>query len=210
MKLLSSALLSIPLTLSHGWESLKFNKIPANTVEYKVDGLHISVDGSSSPLIYKLPQTLSVVRVEAEGTVDGTISLSDPKKQGLKGFDDLPLRLGLVLEGTKTLSWIEKKIAAEWIQKMHGLAPQGKGLDHVLFLEVVNDPSLIGIKRNHYLKDILKEDIVAFVDSQGHFKIDKVFLSPQKVMGLWLSSSGDHTPSKFKLHLKKIHLHTQK
>lgn len=192
--------------MSTGWDSLTFRKIPPNQVSYQQDGLHVTVKGSSSPLIYKLPNTENIVRVIAEGSIRGRINISDLQKQGLKGHDDLPFRLGLVLEGTKTLFWGERLVAADWIKKMHSLAPQGKGLDHVLFLEVVNTPSLVGTKRDHYLSELLKEEIVSSVDENGHFKIDKTFDKPQKVLGLWLSTSGNHGPSHFELHVEKIEL----
>lgn len=206
MRLIAEALITIPLTLSNGWESLTFRKIPPNSVEHATDGLHINVAKSSSPLIYKFSQTETIVRVQAEGTMTGTIQIPDPKKQGRKGFDDLPLRVGLVLEGTKTLAWYESAVAAPWIKKMHSIAPQGKGLDHVLFLDVMNDPSLVGEKRDHYLNSILKEEVVAAVDKNGRFKIDHTFSTPQKVMGLWLSSSGDNLGSTFKIHLSNLQL----
>ena len=208
MRFLSSLILSIPLTLSTGWETLSFRKIPPNQISYQQDGLHISVKSSSSPLIYKFENTKNIQRVVAEGYLRGKINIPDFRQQGLKGHDDMPLRLGLVLEGAQTLSWGEKLIAAEWIKKMHSMAPKEKGLDHVLFLEVASTAQLIGIKRDHYLSKLLKEEIVASVNEQGYFKIDKSFDLPQKVLGLWLSTSGDHGPSTFDLHIQKIELTT--
>jgi hypothetical protein len=210
VKAILATLIAIPLSTSTGWESLKFSKIPANRVEYTKAGLEINVDGSSSPLIYKFKDTEPIIRVEVSARMEGKINIADLKKQGTRGYDDVPLRFGLVLEGNHRLSWAKKLVAADWIKKMHAMAPPGKGLDHVLFLEAFNDPAMIGTKRAHYLNDLLQEEVVSAVGSDGRISINKSFSQPQKVLGLWISSSGDHAKSKFKLVIESINLYRKK
>lgn len=211
MKAILATIIAIPLSTSTGWEDLKFSNIPANKVSYSKSGIEVKVDKSASPLIYPLEQTTLVKRIEAAGKVsNGGVKIKNAKKQGLKGHDDFAFRVGLVLEGDKTLNWLQRKFAPSWVKRLHQLAPEGKGVDHILFFEVANDQSLIGTQRDHYMSEYLKEHIVAAVGPDGEFSINYTFPKPVKVLALWISIDGDDTSSTYTTLIKSLVLHEDK
>lgn len=208
MKALFAALLSIPLSTSTNWEVLTFRNIPSNKVEFTKLGLNISVDKSASPLIYKLPKSEPIFQIEVEGRiVSGSLKLANPKEQGIKANDDFVLRLGLVAEGTKKLNWVQRTAAPAWIKRLHEVAPKGKGIDAIYFYEVSQDPSLIGNKRTHPLSDLMKEEVVATVGSDGKFQFTKTLDAPLPVLGLWISSDGDDSKSTYQVLITSINLY---
>ena len=208
MKAILATILSIPLSSPVGWESLNFDKIPANKIEHTTEGLLVTVNKSAGPLIYSLKKTSNILKVEVSGQVqEGGVKLNLPKKQGLKKYDDFPFRLGLVLEGKQTLNWFQRKMAPQWVLKMHSLAPKGKGVDRIHFLEVSNSKELIGTKRDHYLSKYLTEQIVASLKPDGSFVFSTGFNTPLKVIGLWISIDGDDTASKYKVLIKNLTLY---
>lgn len=203
----SAQAVDVPLSASQGWQSLTFSSIPSNKIDHSEKGLKVSVDKSASPLIYSFPKPLTIKSVSSSGQfLGGTLGIKDLKKQGLKKSDDFVYRLGLVLEGSRTLSWIERRIAPSWIKKMHSLAPKGSGVSHILFLEVAQSKELVGTKRDHYFSESLKEEIVASLNENGQFQLQHNFEKPVKVLGLWLSIDGDDTKSKFDVLIKDIQL----
>jgi hypothetical protein len=207
LKAIFANILAIPLSTSLNWEVLSYRSIPANQIEFTKPGLQINVDKSASPLIYKFSQTEPIFQIEVEGRVSsGTLNLIDPKQQGLKKNDDFVLRLGLVTEGSKKLNWAQKLAAPAWIKRLHDVAPKGKGIHSIHFLEVSQTAELVGTKRTHYLSDLMTEEIVTSLNSDGSFRFTKTMSSPLPVLGLWLSTDGDDSGSKFQVVISRIDL----
>ncbi len=211
MKALFAVLISIPLFSANNWEVLTFRNIKPNQVEFTKQGLQLSIDGSASPLIYKLPQTESAFKIAVEGRlVSGKLNLPNPKIQGLKKSDDFIMRLGLVVEGRKKLSWVQKVAAPGWIKRLHSIAPGGKGIDAIYFYEVAQDASLVGTRRTHPLSELMKEEVVAHLKDDGTFQFTKTLDTPLPVLGLWISCDGDDTGSKYQVLISNIELRRRK
>ena len=202
--------IAIPLSTPIHWEILSFRNIPTNQVGFSQQGLLIKVDKSASPLIYKLPKTEKLIQVEVEGkVVSGELKLKNNKDQGLKFDDDFVFRLGLVAEGNKKLSWLERQAVPKWIQRLHEIAPKDKGIDAIYFYEVAQDSSLVGRKRHHPLSDLMKEEIVVSLQTDGMFRFTKILDAALPVTGLWISTDGDDSKSTYQVLITKINLYKQ-
>lgn len=207
MKAIFAVLISIPLITPTNWEVLTYRNIKPNGVEFTKQGLKLSIDESASPVIYKLPQTEKIYEVFVEGRIlSGQLRLQNPKDQGLSQSDDFILRMGLVVEGSKKLSWVQRVAAPAWIKRLHSVAPSGKGIDGIYFYEIAQEASLIGTRRTHPLSDLMKEEIVTSVKADGSFSFTKTLDTPLSVLGIWISSDGDDTKSKYDVLISNIEL----
>jgi hypothetical protein len=190
------------------WKELKYNSIPANKYSGDDKSLIITVDKSSSPLIYKLatPQKMKSILVEGE-VFDGVLNLNG-QQQGLfknkkSVTDDYALRFGLVFSGKNKKPFIPNFLLASWVKELFSLAPKNTGIDVIYFLKVAQNPNQIGKKRFHPLSKYLFEEVVTAVKS-GPFKLEKSFESEKVILGFWISANGEGTSSAFKTKLTKI------
>ena len=201
----------IPLRSKEKWYILKYDFLPANHVTFSDNGLSIKVDKSASPLIYPLTKDpILVEKVSIAGHVDKLVSIKNPDQQGQKGFDDFNLRFGLVLLGSKRLSWLKRQLASKWIVEMHNLAPKNQGINHIDFLNAVLSPNRLNSVRTHPLSEHLKERNVWLMDKPGAFSYSHTFSNPQHTIALWISVDGDDTKSSFTLNIKQIKLEKSK
>jgi len=200
------AAFAIPLQRPDGWETLVFGRVPANQVTFSEVGLHIRVDRSAGPLVFPLPASRLVRRVQASGRVRGAVRLEPGQRQGQRGADDYVLRIGLVEAGSRTLGRFERLTAPAWVRRLFALAPPHTGISQVSFYNVANATSSIGTMRQHPLSDLLHEQVVAAVDASGAFHIDHDFGTERRVLAVWLSSDGDDTQSSFEVTLERLEL----
>ena len=121
--------------------------------------MSIQVNNSASPLIHSLATSLNANELEVHFTINGKVNL-DEKKQGDKGADDFQLRIGLVFEGSKTLGFFQRQFSPDWVKQLFKLAPDGKGIDGIVFYNVYNDERLTGKRRTHPASDLLTEIFV--------------------------------------------------
>jgi hypothetical protein len=196
-------LIVIPLEPSI-WKQISFGRVPIH--ELSLDqGLKISVNQSASALVYKFDQPQRIAEVEIELTQVGEINYQG-KKIGEKGADDFPLRLGFVMSGEKRLSWGQGLIAPKWVKELYTLAPKERGLDRVSYLVIAQEKPLY-TKRFHPFSELLEEEIVGVVE-KGVFKA--TLRAPQgEVLGLWVSSDGDDTKSRFTMTINRLILKIQ-
>jgi hypothetical protein len=190
------------------WKQLKFSSLKPNTISGNSTELIISVNESSSPLIYKFESPIKLKQVDVYGEVlDGELNLTK-KPQGLfenkkSVTDDFVLRFGLVLKGKSKKPPVPNFLLASWIKEMFSLAPKGVGVDKILFLNVTQFEDQVGQTRTHPLSDYLSEEFSTFC-KKGAFKILKNFKNEVEILGLWISANGEGTKSKFKTKLTKI------
>jgi hypothetical protein len=198
-----SALLVVPTGSLEGWKELSFNKIPKNTVSI-IDSksIQVEVNQSASPLIYKLPDTKKVSLISLQINVQGDLS-----KLSTNAFpEDSIIRLGLVAKGEKTLSWLQRKIAANWVLELFSLAPPNVGLDKIYFYNFSTSKELIGQKRQHPKSELMLEEIIAsFPETKA---IEHKLAKPIDVVALWISIDGDDTKSKYTTTIESIKLET--
>jgi hypothetical protein len=209
-------MLRIPLTVSkdtdgQGWKVLRFkNRLP-NKVVCDEKGLHIKVECSVGLLVYGLDKQTEVNSVVLEGAVTDLPRIPEGKEQGGKRADDFAIRFGLVIPGKKRLNPIEKLFAPELVRHLFGLAPKSQGLDHVLFLNLANDPPPKWQKRIHPIgKGLLREQVACVKGTAGDFTIEAKFQKPCEVLALCIICDGDHTKSEFQVTVKDIKLNPKR
>ncbi|MBW7989357.1 MAG: hypothetical protein FVQ84_04980 [Planctomycetes bacterium] len=211
-------MLRIPLTLSKdtdshgkGWKVLRFkNRLP-NKVVCDEKGLHIKVQCSANLLVYGLDRPTQVNSVVLQGAVTGLPRIPEGKRQGDKKADDFAIRFGLVIAGKKRLNAIEKLFAPELVKHLFGQAPKSHGIDHVLFLNLANDPPPKWKERIHPIgKGLLREQVACIKGTPGDFTLKMEFQKPCEVLALCIISDGDHTKSEFQVTVKDIQLNPKR
>jgi hypothetical protein len=204
-----SLALDVPVGDLAAWKTLAFRNIAANTVTANDEGLHIAVRKSASPLVYKLEAPLTVMAVTVDASWLGALNLPENTVQGEKGADDFVLKLGVVEAGDRKLNWLQRRIAADWLQQLFKLAPAGTGVRRINFLSTTQQQALVGTARVHPLNDLLFETRVTYLPAPGEFTMTYRFPEPVDVLGLWISSDGDDTVSNFDLQIRRITLHSE-
>ncbi|MBL7184964.1 MAG: hypothetical protein ISS70_01450 [Phycisphaerae bacterium] len=190
-----------------GWKIVRFKNVPANKWESDEDGLHVRVQHSADLLTYCLSEETQVRRILVEGLVTGLPVIPKGKVQGDKKADDFAIRFGLVVSGTRKLSKTQRFFASELAKRLSELAPKSKGIDHVLFLNLANDPPPKWRKRTHSLgKGVIREQIACVRNGPGEFTMDVRFEEPLKVLALCIVSDGDHTESRYQVTLREVQL----
>ena len=205
----AAAATEIPVSDLQRWTSLSFSSIPANTVSVQDGNLHIAVKQSASPLVYKLDEPLAVRSVAVKARWSGALNIPPGAVQGEAGADDFILKLGIVEAGDRTLNWLQRRIAANWIQELFKLAPKGTGVERINFLSTTQQQNLLGSRRVHPLSDLLYESRITYLESPGEFEMVYQFAEPVVVLGLWISSDGDDTGSSFELSIERITLNSE-
>lgn len=200
--------ISVPMLLNEQhWKTLKYNNIPANRVSQLEQGLQIQIDSSASPLIYVFNEPQTIRRISVVGAMGSLPKIPQGLKQGDKGADDFPFRLGLVLEGDKTLNFAQKLVAAQWVKILYGLAPQDTGINRIMFLNLAN-PGLgqgFNTQRAHPGGEgLYTEFIVKQVTADENFDFSYTLPMPERVIALWISSDGDDTGSNYSLTVNSI------
>lgn len=199
---------NVPMQLDNQhWQALEYRSIPANRVTQLEQGLKIQVDASASPLIYVFDETKTISEVSVMGMIGQLPVIPAGLQQGEKGADDFPFRLGLVLEGDKTLNFAQELLAAQWVKILFNLAPEESGIDHIMFLNLANSgPSnIFNAEREHpHGNGLYTELIIERVFAERDFNFNYELPMPERVIALWISADGDDTGSKYALTVNSI------
>lgn len=206
--LAQGATFKLSLDRTNGWMFLSYRNIPPNTFRASLAGLEIGVTNSAAPAVFPLTNLLPVTELRVSGRITGLLTIP-PGKQGLRGFDDYAIRVGLVESGPRTLSWREKLMSADWVKKLFALASPDTGINRIHFFNLGTDPKQVGQSRAHPMSDLMVETIVAVPDAGGHFAFTNHFAKPMKVLAVWIACDGDDTKSSFAVTLNKVELETQ-
>ncbi len=198
----------LPLNRTNGWQFLSYRKILPNAFRASSAGLEIGVTNSAAPAVFPLPHSLQVTEVRAIGRISGSLKIPTGK-QGEKGFDDYAVRVGLVEAGSRTLSWRERLVSADWVKKLFALAPRGTGISKIHFFNVGMDSKQVGRSRTHPLSELMQETVVAMPDVDGRFAFTNRFTKPVSVLAVWIACDGDDTKSSFSVTLSNVELETQ-
>jgi hypothetical protein len=212
-QILLSAIVVVPLHKKGAFKELVYSSLPKHELKFLKDGLNIKVNKSAMPLIYPLRPKQKIISVKIKGHVDKLIPLKTEEIQGSKAdknyVDDYIFRLGLVLEGDKTLNWFQKKIAPKWVLELYSLAPDGEGVDKIIFYNVTQQKSALNKKNIHPLgKGLMHEINQWHIEKPGDFEFEVKPSLNQKVHALWLSIDGDNSKAVYNIKLKEITLIT--
>ena len=204
--LVLAGVIALPVQDVGNWQLLEYSGLPPNRVEFRDDGMLISVDRSASPIIYPLDGVRRVSRVSIAGELTGLLDV-DANRQGQEGADDFSLKVGLVLAGDKRLNVFQRMVSADWVKTLYDLAPPEAGIDRILFLNAVQDAKLLGQRRQHPLSDLIYERNAWVLDQVGPFDLRYELETPKDVVAMWLSIDGDDSQSTFSLRINQLLLH---
>lgn len=192
--------------IENNWKVLSFDNIKTHKINFLIDRLEVLVDESAAPLIYKFEKPLNVKKIELLAGIQGQINFGG--KEGDKSVDDAYLRLGLIIKGDKKLNFFQRAISPRWVKELYEVGQSHDGVDKILFLTSFEQAELFSTKRSHD-NESFYDEVFAFKRS-GDF-ISGVYELPEAVsiIGLWLSSDGDNTNSKFVLTLSKLYFYSK-
>lgn len=195
------AVFIIPLNTPQGWQLITYKKIQPNTVSWSPQGLVINVKSSASPIVYPFGSTKKISKISFKGKIKGGLKFPDGAFQGEKGFDDFEMRLGLVIPGNNRLSWLERKLAPDWVLELQSLAPVEAGIEKVVFLNL-SSHKISWKQRQHPLSKYFEEKIVGVMSSE--FQGEHTFEKPLEVVALWISVDGDDLKQNYEVTLTDI------
>ncbi|MBT3236734.1 MAG: hypothetical protein HN353_12330 [Bdellovibrionales bacterium] len=196
----------VPLPEQTLFKTIRFKGIPASKVIHFKQGLTFKVDSSNSTYIYPFRDINEIGSILVEGSMTGVLNLRG-KQQGTSNADDYIFKIGLIIAGEKRLNFAQRLIAPNWVIEMENILPNNIGVERVEFYIMVSDRSILNTKRVHPLSDLFIENRVWLYDKNKKYFSHKYQLNQKmRVIGLWISSDGDNTKSKFSMTLTKIRL----
>jgi hypothetical protein len=202
--MLLPAMFIIPMQTPEGWQKLEYKNIPSHSVTWDKSGMNVQVKQSASPLIYAFPDSKKIKSISVTGTIEGRLQFPEGKIQGEKGADDFELRVGLIIPGSRVMSWWEKKIAPAWLVTLQSLAPAGMGIEKVIFLNQTRQ-ELNWKTRLHPLSKYFEEHNLGMIaENQKNIELKYTFAETVAVNGLWLAIDGDDLKQSFKIVIKEI------
>lgn len=192
------ASLVLPLSSPEKWIDLPYSGKPRNEVTHSASGLKVGVKQSSSPLFFPLGETMKLRGVKVRGSLSGLPVLG---AGGIEA-DDYALRLGLVTEGTRKLTWFDRWLAPGWLKRLSELAPEN-GVGRIVFLKLAQTEDA-GTIRLHPKDESLEERVVLRVSKPGPFAFDYTLPEPLQVVAIWIQADGDDTKSSYELSLTSV------
>lgn len=196
--------LDIPLSADR-WEVLGYSRIPVNEVTFADGAMIVSVADSASAIVHPLVPGARFRTLHVRATIQGEINL-DGRRQGEKGADDFRLRVGLVYAGEKTLNFLQRSIAPNWVKTLYALAPEGAGISRVEFYNTWQDPQLEGRERPHPATDIWREHFILETGEDGVVDQSVTVPTDTEVVAIWISTDGDDTGSVFSVRIESLTL----
>jgi len=196
----------VPFT-GDAWHQLSYSQIKSNRVDFEPDKLIITVESSASPLIYPFDRFMKLNSVRVKGRItEGQINITKSHNQLETESDDFIFRLGVVLEGSKKLSFVQKRFAPKWIRELFKLNKTKTGISHIEFFNIYSDNRIEeSSRRQHPSSNLIYENFYAQVSSDGVIEMEiPLGHINQNIVALWLSSDGDETNSSFKIEIRDI------
>lgn len=206
MMLLLASLL-VPLESSTRWYHLEYMGKPSNTVVFDAGALKVHVKKSASPLFYRLDGPLPVKAVSVSGHVSALPALPEDREEGWGAIDDFALRLGIISEGDRRFSWLERIFLPRWLNKLADLAGDS-GLGSIRFLTLAQRAPE-GALRRHPKFEFLEEEVARRMTVPGDFSFSRPLPEVRMVRALWIQADGDDSRSSFTTRLDRIELSTE-
>ncbi len=153
----------------------------------------MSVDNSSSALIYKLDNPALINLIHAEISILGDINL---KNKNFEFEEDSYFRFGLVVLGKNKLTRWAKLFSPNWVQNLFSLIPEDAGLDKIYFYNVAHNEKSVGKSRSYPQSSYVVESVVTFKNNKNinfDFKLEE----NRNVAAVWVSADADQTQSVF-------------
>jgi len=188
------------------WHSLSFRSIPPIQTKVQKDQITLKVDASAGGLVRRLPAATRVKRFVITGSVTGQLKV-DEKGLWEKGNEDAYLRVGLIAEGGRSLTRLERLVAPAWICTLDDvLNADGRAPSAIRNHLMVPHAAWIGKHRANPNMKQLVDHIVATPGADGRFTMRVDPPETLELVGLWLMADGDDSGSTFTVTLDSIKL----
>lgn len=201
------ALVAAAMILSLGqqdWQELRFDRVPANEVEFSEESLSIAVQKSASPLVRVYDSPARVRKITVTGRVRGTLAVH-PDQFADQGFDDALLRVGVIVPGEKRLNLIQRRLAPEWLRRIDALfGERAGGVGEIRSALLVPHEEWLGKTRRNPEVDLFHDRMASSPGADGRFRMTLEFETPPEVCGFWLLADGDDTGSTFRVWLEEF------
>ena len=206
LALILVAKLSIAETISlepMQWQVLNYDRIPPHRVTFDNSELTIEVNRSASPIIYPFASPRPIQSIQLIAQINGRLKFNDIP-QGALGADDFRLRIGLIYAGGVRPDEFTRQLLPEWVRSLYSITPENIGFSHVNFFNTWQQSRLAGTKRVHPKSKLWHEEFRIPVPSDGGIDFQWQLNTDRPALGLWISSDGDDTQSKFSVVIKRI------
>ncbi len=205
--------ISVPLALSIAalgaaadWHALQFRRIPPIQHHVKNDQITLEVKTSAGGLVRRLPRGTRVKSLVVTGSVRGELEV-DENRLWERGHEDAYLRVGLIVQGGRSLSTLERLMAPAWICTMDDvLCADGSAPSAIRNHLLVPHASWIGKQRPNPNMKQLMDHIVATPGADGRFKMRVDLPEALDLVGLWLMADGDDSGSSFTVLVDSLEL----
>ena len=188
------------------WHSLQFRRIPPIQHQVRDGKITLEVKSSAGGLVRLLPKGTRVKAFIVTGSVKGDLKL-DAKHLWEKGNDDAYLRVGLIAEGGRRLSQLERLMAPDWITTMDDvLGADGRAPSAIHSHLLVPHASWIGKQRANPSMKQLVDYIDATPGADGRFTMLVELPEALNLVGLWLMADGDDSGSTFTVSVDSLEL----
>ncbi len=165
----------------------------------------VDVKKSSGPIVLPLSQVYNIQAVKIRGhLLGGPLNLKHRRQGYDRKADDFVLRVGLVVPGERSMSFLERQVAPNWVLRLLELAPKDSGIGHIVFLNAVQQTRLLGHERTHPKSDLIKEKFVWLLQENGPFEFEYTFPKNVPTGAIWIAIDGDDTSSDFTLEIEEI------
>lgn len=200
-----AGIIRLPLGEEARWQALRYRGLPAHELRFSPAGLEMRVAGSAMPVIHAFPKAVLAAQVRVKARIAGALAIP-AGRQGEEKFDDYVLRVGLVEAGPRTLNFVQRQLAAPWVRTLFDLAPHGRGISRIHFLNVGSEASHVGRRRQHPLSELLHEEVVAALPADGRIELSHTLARPVETLAVWLSADGDDTGARYTVLIEEIEL----
>ncbi len=184
------------------WKIVNYSKIPSNEITNIDNSLQITVNNSSSALVFPFKEPISIKSLFIKAKLEGNINYHN-LQPGNEGADDFPLRVGLILKGDNTLNIFQKALAPRWLIELDTIANKKGGFDKIhSFVFYTETPPFKS--RSHPLSSHFYEELATrFNNLKAEYTTS---INLKDAIGIWMSADGDDTKSSFKVTVEAIQI----
>lgn len=201
-----AGIFAVPVSEKSFFHQEEFSGIPSNKVNFSINGIEIKVDSSASPLVFPILPPKKITGFTVTGEFKGLPRIQNTERQGQKGADDFPLRIGFVAAGANRPNLLQRAFAPSWLRNLYSIISKESGISVVRFYNVTQNQKALGQTRQHPSSELITEEYFALQTNVGKFDFTKTFDLPIEVLAVWISVDGDDTKSKYEVLISSLSL----
>ena len=155
-------------------------------------------DWSSDVCSSDLPVPLAISKLRVSWKMNGFVKGASSETEKIKEGDDFPLRIGLMIKGSKP---IVPFFAPAWAKALGDLMVLPS--NHMVYFVLGAKSSPGEIWKSPFSNSIETRAVQSIQNDSGWSIADQTF-SPIEVVGLWIMGDGDNTKSVFSASVNEL------